>query len=192
MANRSYLYSTDHLPESSEWETKPALRGISEWNYDIPLVFKLLLTGNPFTVKSSIWDSPEKIAIAGDFQQGFDTLNEYLSELPEAAAPLVSEARAFLCDSANRRKYFILECTEIYTLLDDAPAELNLELLQEIEVLGSIAGVLPIPDVPEASTGDEITTADPLQPYYDLGLGNWSNVLYFQFENDEPQHPDLA
>ena len=69
MANRSYLYSSDVVPGYNE-TGKKELIGISEWDYDIPLVYKLLLTGAPRMCKSSIWDVSDDIALVGDYLQG--------------------------------------------------------------------------------------------------------------------------
>ena len=66
MANRSYLYSADTLP-TSDVNQKPRVVGISEWNYDIPVAFRLLLSGYPRKCRSVIWDFPDEIAIAGDY-----------------------------------------------------------------------------------------------------------------------------
>ncbi|HGF4956801.1 hypothetical protein ACEV9O_22595 [Vibrio parahaemolyticus] len=197
MANRSYLYTTNHLPESPEWEDVKDLHSISEWNYDIPLAFKLLLSGNPMAVKSSIWETPEKIAIAGDFQTGLTALNDYLSRLPPEAEPLVTETKSFLSKSSNERKYFILESGEIFEMSDSSLEEQNLALLEEIKSISNEINALAvpksvIPEVPQRSFLDKLlgrtqepTKYDPLEPFYGLGLGNWSNLLYFQFGEEK-------
>jgi hypothetical protein len=43
--------------------------GLSEWNYNIPIVYKILLSGGPKICKSSIWDIDKKIAIAGFYEK---------------------------------------------------------------------------------------------------------------------------
>ena len=196
MANRSYLYTTDHLPESPEWNEKRNLHSIAEWNYDIPLAFKLLLTGNPLAVKSSIWEIPEKIAIAGEFQSGLNALEEYLARLPCEAESLVKEAREFLSKPSNERKYFILECGEIFDMEEGSLEERNLSLLEEINGLRNYISEIDVPeahilDVPKQGLIDKLFSrkqeqpkSDPLEPFYGIGLGNWSNVLYFQLEED--------
>jgi len=135
MANRSYLYASDHLPGSPEWETKHELHGIAEWNYDIPLTFKLLLSGNPRPVKSSIWDTEEKIALAGDAQIGLQHLQAYLARLPPQAAGLAADAQEWLSRPSNVRRYFLLECGEIFEMEDEDVTAQNLELLAEIQAL---------------------------------------------------------
>jgi len=186
VANRSYLYSTNHLPESHEWEKVRDLHSIAEWNYDIPIVFKL-------PVRSSIWDATEKIAIAGDFQAGLTSLNEYLSKLPPQAKSLVTEAREFLSKFENERNYFILECGEIFDMEEGSLEGKNQALIEEIKAIGQEiqALVVPSPIIPHEpkrsfldkllGRKEEQPKFDPLEPFYDLGLGNWSNILYFQF-----------
>ncbi len=87
MANRCYLYTTDHLPGSADWTQKKDLRGVAERNDDIPLVFQILLSGNPVAVRSSIWDSPELLALAGESETGLRRLMDYLQLLPAQAEP---------------------------------------------------------------------------------------------------------
>ncbi|MBZ9556783.1 MULTISPECIES: hypothetical protein [unclassified Modicisalibacter] len=197
MANRSYLYTTNHLPESPEWEEVRDLHGISEWNYDIPIAFKLLLAGDPMAVNSSIWETPEKIAIAGDFKAGLATLNNYLSRLPPEAEALVNETKSFLSKSSNERKYFILECGEIFDMEEGSLEAKNLALIEEIKSIGNEVDALAVPEpiTPEEpqvgllgkllGRKQELPKHDPLQPFYGLGLGNWSNILYFQFGDEK-------
>ena len=49
MANRSYLYSCNVIPGPDAVEQGRKLVGISEYRFDIPIVFKLLLSGSPRT-----------------------------------------------------------------------------------------------------------------------------------------------
>jgi hypothetical protein len=74
MANRSYLYATNTVPGIDVIQSKRQIIGISEWNYDVPVVYKLLLSGNPRLCKSSIWDVPDLIAIVGDYSLGLERL----------------------------------------------------------------------------------------------------------------------
>ena len=97
MANRSYLYASDHLSGSAAWERQKDLRSIAEWRYDIPFVFRIRLSGNPTPVRSFF--------------------------------------RRLL---GNRRRSW---------------------------------------------------REDPLMPFYEIGLGAWSNVLYFQFGEEEGRPP---
>jgi hypothetical protein len=196
VANRSYLYTSEHLPGSPESEKDRDLHSIAEWNYDIPLVFKLLLTGNPIAVESSIWEVSEKIAVAGDFESGLNALETYLKRLPSEAEPLIKEAREFLSKTSNQRRYFILECGEIFEMEEYSLEESNQILLEEIRELGNQITKIDVPkairvEPPKQSffgklfgIKPEQPKLDPLEPFYDIGLGNWSNILYFQFGDE--------
>ncbi|UHQ21518.1 hypothetical protein LVB77_12580 [Lysobacter sp. 5GHs7-4] len=191
MANRSYLYSSDDLPGSLAWSEKKVLHGVSEYNYDIPLVFKILLTGNPTACRSSIWETPEKIAITGDYLRGRENFIRYLDRISDPAArPLIDEALQFLNSPAHSRKHFILECGEIFDLTEGSLAAKNSALLAEIQEIGEDIDSLPIPQ--SASTQRGILSKlfrrnapDPLSPYYEIGLGLWSDILYFDFSENE-------
>jgi hypothetical protein len=191
MANRSYLYSSNDLPESVEWSTRKALHGISECNYDIPFVFKILLSGDPVACRSSIWDAPEKIAIAGDYLQGKASLERFLSRIPDPVAqPLIAEALQFLNDPKHARKHFILECGEIFDLTKGSLADKNSALLVEIREIGASIDSLPVPRPAATQTGllgklFGRKPPDPLSPYYEMGLGFWSEILYFDFSQNE-------
>ena len=200
MANRSYIYSTNVIPGPNAKANGRKLIGISEWNYDIPIVFKLLLSGNPKTCPSSIWDNPEEIALIGDYAAGLKNLEGFLSQidLPEANS-LIAEAIEFLNKSENRNQYFVLECGEIFDMGDTPLLEQNLVLLEEVkniqpEVEQALQSLVPPPFAPPKPVGffsklfgrtPELPspTHDVMKPVYDLGLGNWSNILYFDFTN---------
>jgi len=191
VANRSYLYSTDFLPDSPEWTVKKSLHGISEYRYDIPLVFKILLSGNPVACRSSIWDAQEPIAIAGDYSIGRANLVKYLQRISDSAASqLVDEALQYLNAPANSRLHFILECGEIFELTKGSLLDKSSALLSEIKEIGANLDSLPIPNPIRAQSGlfakiFKLKPPDPLSPYYELGLGFWSEILYFSFGENE-------
>lgn len=200
MANRSYLYSTNVIPGPDAKANGRKLLGISEWNYDIPIVFKLLLSGNPKTCLSSIWDNTEKIALIGDYTSGVKNLEGFLSKIAlPSAQTLITEAIEFLNKPENQNQYFVLECGEIFDMGDTPLLEQNFELLEKVQNLqpemdealqsllppaieqpkpvgffSKLFGRAPEPQRPEP---------DPMKPIYALGLGNWSNILYFDFTN---------
>lgn len=197
MANRCYLYTTDHLPGSVEWTEKKDLRGIAEWCDAVPLSFQILLSGNPVAVRSSIWDSPEPLALAGDSETGLRRLMDYLQLLPAQAEPLVAETKAFFAQANNRRKYFILECREIFDYADAEMAVKNAEIRAQIAAIGDdLSGLyLPEPDGPEPLLRRilrrllKMPPPSPLGPYYEVGLGLWSNLLYYDFSPEKPVQP---
>jgi hypothetical protein len=136
MANRSYLYSSNVMPGPDAKANGRKLVGIAEWNYDIPIVFKLLLSGNPQTCPSSIWDNPDPIALIGDYASGVKSLENFLSRIAlPSASPLIAEALDFLSKPENRNPCFILECGEIFDMGKTPLPEQNLALLEEIRNL---------------------------------------------------------
>jgi hypothetical protein len=195
MANRSYLYSSNFAPSPEVNEADRRITGISEWNYDIPIAFKILLSGNPRKCLSSIWEVSEEIAIVGDYDHGLDRLLRFLDRitLPEVI-PLKEEARQFLTDKANKNRYFILECGEIFELHDEPHTEQSDSLLAEIRnieplIESALADLLPS-QASAAKASDFFSRRQGRKPpaperkgsadaLYSLGLGNWSSILYF-------------
>ena len=101
--------------------------------------------------------------IAGDYEQGVARLLRYLDRIGHPKiAELRDEARAFLTAAENKRRYFILECGEIFQMDSEPLAAQNERLLSELLELESNA--------PGPATVQDIDS---------LGLGNWSNILYF-------------
>ncbi|GHU10393.1 hypothetical protein FACS1894185_1750 [Betaproteobacteria bacterium] len=204
MANRSYLYSTNAIPGPTAKANGRKLIGISEWNYDIPIVFKLLLSGNPKTCLSSIWETPEEIALLGDYASGVKVLEGFLSKvtLPSAQA-LIAEAIKFLNKPENLNQYFVLECGEIFAMEDTPLLEQNLELFEQVknlqpEVDAALQSLLPPPVEPPKPVGffskllgrtpePPKPAQVPIESIYALGLGNWSNILYFDFTEASDQ-----
>jgi hypothetical protein len=161
MANRSYLYASDLIPAAGIDLSRRRMIGISEWAYEIPWAFKQLVSVNPRRCVSSIWEGDEPIAVAGEYEPGVRRLLDFLDRLPrELVGPLADGARQFLLLAENRRQFFVLECGEIFEMEDDDLAVQADRLLKEIQQVN-----------PPVST-----SADAI---YSLGVGNWSNVLYF-------------
>lgn len=191
MANRSYLYSTNDLPGSPAWSERKALNGVGEFRYDIPLVFKILLTGNPVACRSSIWETPDKIALASDYAIGLQNLTRYLDRITDPAArPLIDESIGFLRANGQARKYFVLECGEIFDLTEGSLADKNLALLDEIQAMATGLDHLPVPLPANTTQGFvsrllKLKAPDPLSPYHEMGLGAWSEILYFDFSQNE-------
>lgn len=200
MANRSYLYSTNVIPGPDVKPEERKLIGISEFNYDIPIVFKLLLSGNPRACRSSIWEMPEEIAIVGDYGLGLERLTKFLKRIEIIEAqPLIREAVEFLNRAENQNPYFVLECGEIFDMTGQPLLEQNQALLGQLndleaemeKAMGSLKTVPVAPPKPvgffsrmfKAKPLLPVRTPDPMDPFYELGLGNWSNILYFDFSN---------
>jgi hypothetical protein len=96
MANRSYLYSLSNRPGS--YEDRPeSISGLSEWAYDVPFMYRLLMSGEPQLCASLISDGlgddpPEQktrlFAISGNFELGFERVKRFVDivqHLPPAA-----------------------------------------------------------------------------------------------------------
>jgi hypothetical protein len=64
MANRSYLYAADAVPSDSA--IPDSIRCVSEYNWGIPLVHKLLVGKGTRVLPSMLWDRP--ICLGGEFK----------------------------------------------------------------------------------------------------------------------------
>lgn len=180
MANRSYLYSCNIVPGADAGAVARKRIGLSEWNWETPLAFRLLLSGNPRVCRSTIWDLPDEIAIVGDYAQGVEKLRAFLARitLPEAQ-PLIAEAMAFLDDEANRQAWLVLESGELYDMEDSDMAALNSEMLASIQDVDSEAEAMLTALQAGAQGGPDSAHQSAEEALAELGLGNWSNVLYF-------------
>lgn len=205
MANRSYLYSSSHIPNPDVEKQDRSIMGISEWAYDIPLIYKILLSGNPQVCHSCIWDEDDPIALVGEYAEGVKQLKNFLNRIhAPVAQPLIKEAIEFLETSSNQQEYFLLECGEIFDMQDEPLAEQNSQLLHQIknineeiektlQVLQAFSVQEPKPlgffaklfgrknaDSSQQAQNLEAKKAGELEQLEALGLGAWSNVLYYQ------------
>ncbi|MDR2237841.1 MAG: hypothetical protein LBE92_17090 [Chryseobacterium sp.] len=85
MANRSYLYTAS--------KELTQLRDVSEWNYDIPLFYKIVLGSETQMSASKIWNFELPIVIKGDFKNGLKKFYDFLDYL-ETQQDLDKEAIA--------------------------------------------------------------------------------------------------
>jgi hypothetical protein len=202
MSNRCYLYSTDTLPTQGAADPAASLTGISEWDDDIPLVYKILLSADPMACRSSISNDDANIAIAGDYLAGLERLKAFMNRLTvPAAQPLFDATLEFFDNPRNVRKYLVLEAAEIFDYNSEPHEEQNEELLQEIknldeEIETALAEVLPSPvAVPEqrglfgrlfgAKNVQTAATMDAdAEEIEALGFGNWSGTLYYDLKGD--------
>ena len=201
MANRSYLYSSNLIPKADTKLSERKVIGISEWNYAIPIVFKILVSGYPQACTSLIWKHPDQIALVADYAAGVKNLESFFTKVgcPQAQN-LIAEAIAFLHTPENQNQYFVLECGEIFDMSDSPLATQNSALLEQVNNLEAEIDLalqtLKPPAVIETKPAGFFTklfgrapklapTHDPMQAIYALGLGNWSNILYFDFTNEE-------
>lgn len=129
MANRSYLYSLSNRPTA--YADRPeTISGLSEWAYDVPFSFRVLLSGEPQLCASLVSNGfdgdPEDqrtklYAIRGEFEAGFSRLRrfvEILRPLVVSASPALAAGLdgtlAFL--EAHRDRYLLLETVELDTM----------------------------------------------------------------------------
>lgn len=128
MANRAYLYA----------QKGNEMIAISEYSYEIPIAYKILISQNTKRVRSKIFKSPFKIALRGDFQKGVEKLYAFLEELKKKdyfkeneLEEKIKETKIFL-EKHNGCDYFYLEGAEIYSY-DSKPCFLsNLEMKGKI------------------------------------------------------------
>jgi hypothetical protein len=195
MANRSYLYATNFLPSPGDDRGhQRRIVGISEWKTDIPIVFKMLLSGNPKKCRSLIWNVPEEIALVADYEHGTASLFRFLDRIPRPEiVPLREEASRFLTAENNKSPYFLLECAEIFEMEDEPLTLQNDRLLAEIQNVDAAAESI-LASLSLTHQGDRkrgfLTRIfghkapapekkDRGQLVGALGLGNWSNFLYY-------------
>lgn len=203
MANRSYLYASDVSPQQIEQWSEGRQIGISEWNYDIPLVFKLLISGNTQPCRSLLWDELDPIALQGDYQAGVARLAQFLAQITEPALqPDIQQALAFLQAPENQRRYLVLECGEIYSMDEVPMVEQNQQLLHHVQQLDAeIAAALqlfaPQPAVAAPGFFARLFGLKPALPPQQcsasdqllrLGLGCWTNHLCYRFDMAPEPH----
>jgi DNA-binding transcriptional MerR regulator len=197
MANRSYLYSTGNK--------KPI--GISEWRYNIPLSYKILVSQNAKTVNSIIKDGLGQIAIQGDFKKGRQKLYDFLDMLKNENIceknqldVHIAKTKEFLEAPDNENLFFHLESGEIYEMSDE-DLETQNKILFENEILlidETIETVFDelkklkqaITEISEQRVGGLFSKRKKEEQksklnnlaedmWYLLGINEWDNVLYF-------------
>ncbi|HUS27839.1 MAG TPA: hypothetical protein VMZ53_05005 [Kofleriaceae bacterium] len=179
MANRSYLYTCDQVPTD---ESTDAPRGLSELNYDIPLIHMLMAANNPRRVQSAIW-SEHDIAILADREHAIERA---LAFADKVGAGTLDDRAAWDSDLAAMReffakvppsKYVLLECGEIWEMqcdsLDAIKAAAD-KLVTDCQATGA--------RVDRALAGKEDTWLDEVRTEWQRHFGaSWSEHLYFSF-----------
>jgi len=192
MANRSYLYATNSYKDEAGTPLYKDIVGISEYGYDIPIAYKLLLSANPTIVRSSIWDLSGDIAILSPFDEGVNRLSAFLDriDIPHIDG-LKKNSLEFL--EKHRRKYFLLECGEIFDMEDEDLEPQNRRLLNNIASLDSEidaclakVGAEVEAEIQRMGSSDQFLSAEykNLSAEFrlgirELGLEYWSDVLYY-------------
>jgi len=86
MANRSYLYSLSNRP-SSFADRPETISGLSEWAYDVPFMYRVLMSGDPQLCASLVADGLDDDepghhtvlrAISSRFDLGFERMQRFV------------------------------------------------------------------------------------------------------------------
>lgn len=193
MANRCYLFVSDKHPDDDPQGSN--LSGLSEWRGSIPLSHQLLASGNCQLCQSRIWNSEHPLALVGDFQSGFERFLTFLNDLDvDYFEDAKQKAFDYFSSQDKTPRYVILEPTEIFHLGSDEPADackaLHASMIepQKLEKpvfkrLREIHSRSLVPKYPMHKKELTITEKYEAELYY-LGLTNWTNTLYFNFENN--------
>ncbi|MCG7526561.1 hypothetical protein MHW47_19170 [Streptomyces sp. OfavH-34-F] len=175
MANRSYLYSADSMPDDADIP-KP-IRCISEHNWAIPLAHKLLVGRGTVIVPSMIWNP--RIGIAADYAGGVALLRDLLHVVGKGLEndaefnECVTRSMAHL--EKQRAKYFVLETGEMVSLEGDDP-EASVERLVSTDIPGSVA------EAEAAIAGGNEEWLTSLRADWQSHFGSfYSEALYFSF-----------
>src|SRR5690606_9513465 len=116
MANRSHLYTCDEVPGAESFYA----RGLSEYNWDIPPVHKLMMANAPRVVRSAIWDHDIGILAerAGAFARVLGLFHQLGAGPLAARDPFereLAQMRSFLAEAPPTR-YVLLEAGEIFDI----------------------------------------------------------------------------
>lgn len=178
MANRSHIYTCDEVPGGKGFYA----RGLSEYNWAVPLAHKLMAATNPRIVRSAIWE--HDIGILADREGAFERTIALFDKLGEGELPDRKEfdeelagMKEFLA-SAPPSKYILLEAGEILDLLDGELPVLVADLHAELVPLAE--------KVDRALAGKEEDWLSSLRANWaeDARPGYWSDILYYSFSKD--------
>ncbi len=197
MANRSYLYSINKIPTKDS--NPDFITSLSEFNYDIPLIYKILLTGNPQKCFSVIWDKQE-IGIVGNYQDGINKLTRFLDLFEqekisdkEEYQKYNKEAITFLNKESNKDNFILLEAGEIFDIegipLDEAANNILDEIYsisKELDQLFELEEKLKkwySVFSSSALSKSNVEIFKKLKSTWkeNLGIDYWSNILCYDF-----------
>lgn len=140
MANRSYIYTIDFDRSKRKQQDSDKICGLSEYKYSIPLSFKLLISQDTKLCDSMIWDYEKPLAIIGDYRKGRERLLAFLEELKmkglfdeDDLDNRINITKESLYDSKRDLDYVLLECGELYEMMDVDLGLQNQELFDEIK-----------------------------------------------------------
>lgn len=165
MANRTMLIAANKVPmDQSDAGLKTI--GLSEFNYDIPLIYSVLVSVKPRLCQSVVFEMDEPLAIAGDAKGGLRKLQKLRSQIG-ADAPngeLIDQVIEFLSKAHHDYPYFLLEPAEVFSMSGDPLGPQMKGLLKDVKKLNMRA-------VKKRAAGE--------LNYQDWAADCWTNVLYF-------------
>lgn len=187
MANRTYLFACNQKPTGKPSPGRIII-GLSERSYDLPLVYRILVSDNPETCFSSIWTRPadpsvvpQHMAVLGESAAGLERLRAVFERitLPQAQA-LIGKSREFLDRADRKLGYYFLEAAELFATDEKPIPELNRQFVASLSSLDR-----QIDDAVAAINAGGDTAKEALRSF---GLGCWSMILYYDI--DEPRPAD--
>lgn len=121
MANRSFIYSSNTIPEKEK--SKKHINGVAEYRYSLPLTM-MIFAGTKFvTYKPSIiWDGPEVECIVSEAKPAIELWLKFMriyrtvidGYIAENFDELFPPAEKFLSNVKDR--YFIIEAWEVLAM----------------------------------------------------------------------------
>lgn len=171
MANRSYLYSISNQPNNHN-DRPDIAYGLSEWAYSIPLIHRILMSGDPKRCESLIFSGLENddfdededeceideeqdlplYAVTSHFESGYKRLKKFLSILEvlfsDIESDIIDNIQETICFlEKNKLPYLILDTVEIDMMLISGADNLRDAVDEEIERCLSIGKVIDeLPD----------------------------------------------
>jgi len=135
MANRSMLFAASAMPDGTARQELKTI-GLCEFDYDIPAIFKVLVSCSPQLCRSCVFKKKAKLAVAGNAKEGLDTVKKLRSDLPNTAEsiPAIDHLIAFLDKEHNQYPFYLLEPAEVFDMSGDPLPPQVKDLLNEISV----------------------------------------------------------
>ena len=190
MANRTYLYITDDV------EKREKIRGIAEYNYDFPLLFKIMCSTEPVPGKSSIFNLEEKAAIISEMSGGIDKIKSFLLKMKEEKSTLGSGKELVGSETCEKimefldenkfldegYRYFLLEAAELYEMEADSHKEFKKLTLRDIEEINNTAKDVEY-FMETGILNDSILEKIGTYEKFQYELSSFSEYLYYDFSS---------
>lgn len=207
MANRSYLFATDKIP--ANYEDRPeTITGLSEWPYDIPIAYLLLVSQDTRVCASLSFLSEEEdnepLALAGTAAGGTARLKRLLELLAGSRAGaadgnfLAARKAAMAFIAAHAQPFLYLETAEIDAMSGDPFAKSIAANIAAVRRFASLVDQLT-PETIDAAIAPGGALAGVLvepgrheeRELPALGVGGiWSETLWLAPRNKANFEPD--